>query len=103
MAPVVRTELLPTWIFPSSPVLSILLATFTVLPQMSYWGFLAPMTPAITGPWLIPARREAAAAPDFSCYINCIPGKTGSKYSFITLCLSRMLSDKNVKIIHKKQ
>lgn len=62
---VVQTRLRPTWILPSSPVLSILLATFTVLPQMSYWGFLAPMTPAITGPWLIPARREAAA-PEFS-------------------------------------
>ena len=51
----------PTWIFPSTPVVSILLATFTLLPQMSYWGFWAPMTPAITGPWLIPARQETAA------------------------------------------
>ncbi|TNN79754.1 hypothetical protein EYF80_009987 [Liparis tanakae] len=39
-----------TWIFPRTPVLSILLATFTVFPQMSYCGFWAPMTPAITGP-----------------------------------------------------
>ena len=35
-------------------MLSILLATLTVLPQMSYCGFRAPITPAITGPWLIP-------------------------------------------------
>lgn len=46
-----------TWIFPSSPVLSILLATFTVLPHMSYCGFLAPMTPAITGPWFMPVKK----------------------------------------------
>lgn len=29
---------------------SILEATFTVFPQISYWGFWAPTTPAITGP-----------------------------------------------------
>ena len=39
-----------TWILPMSPVDSILLATFTVLPQMSYWGFCAPTTPATTHP-----------------------------------------------------
>lgn len=30
------------------------LATFTVLPQMSYWGLRAPITPATTGPMLRP-------------------------------------------------
>ena len=40
----------PTCILPSTPVVSILLATFTLFPQMSYWGFWAPITPAITGP-----------------------------------------------------
>lgn len=43
-----------TWILSGTPVLSIRLATFTVLPQMSYWGFLAPITPATTGPMLRP-------------------------------------------------
>lgn len=33
-------------------------ATLTVLLQMSYWGFWAPITPAITGPWLSPMRRR---------------------------------------------
>lgn len=47
---------LHTCIFPWSPVLSIRLATFTVLPQMSYWGRLAPITPATTGPTLIPVQ-----------------------------------------------
>lgn len=47
-----------TWIFPRTPVLSIRLATFTVFPQMSYCGFWAPMTPAITGPWLIPGDGQ---------------------------------------------
>lgn len=47
-----------TWIFPRTPVLSILLATFTVFPQISYCGFWAPMTPAITGPWLIPDKEH---------------------------------------------
>lgn len=49
---------LHTWILPSTPVVSIRLATLTLLPQMSYWGFWAPITPAITGPWLIPDRKE---------------------------------------------
>ena len=47
-----------TCIFPRTPVLSILLATFTVFPQISYCGFWAPMTPAITGPWLIPENGQ---------------------------------------------
>lgn len=29
-------------------------ATLTALPQMSYCGFLAPITPATTGPMLMP-------------------------------------------------
>ena len=33
------------------------LATFTVLPQMSYCGFWAPITPATTGPWFNPEKR----------------------------------------------
>lgn len=49
-------ESMLTWVHPISPVLSIRLDIFTVSPQMSYWGFLDPMTPATTGPWLIPMR-----------------------------------------------
>lgn len=45
-----------TCIFPGTPVLSILLATLTVFPQMSYWGRRAPITPATTGPTLIPLQ-----------------------------------------------
>ena len=45
-----------TWILSGTPVLSMRLATFTVFPQMSYWGFLAPITPATTGPMLSPDR-----------------------------------------------
>lgn len=45
-----------TWIFPRTPVLSMRLATFTVLPQMSYCGFWAPITPATTGPWFNPDK-----------------------------------------------
>lgn len=37
-----------TWIPSKTPVDSILEATFTALPQMSYCGFLAPITPATT-------------------------------------------------------
>lgn len=43
-----------TWIFPGTPVDSILLATLTVLPQMSQSGLVAPITPATTGPWFRP-------------------------------------------------
>lgn len=48
---------LVTWILSGTPVLSMRLATFTVLPQMSYCGFRAPMTPATTGPMLRPEWR----------------------------------------------
>lgn len=37
-----------------TPVLSIRLATLTVFPQISYWGFRAPITPATTGPMFRP-------------------------------------------------
>ena len=47
-----------TCIFPISPVDSILLATLTVFPQISYCGLLPPTTPATTGPRLSPTRRE---------------------------------------------
>lgn len=43
-------SVLLTCILPSSPVDSILDATLTVLPHMSYCGFCAPTTPATTGP-----------------------------------------------------
>lgn len=56
---IMKRFLLLTCIFPSIPVLSIRLATFTVFPQISYCGFCAPMTPAMTGPWLIPAAEHA--------------------------------------------
>lgn len=46
-----------TWILPWTPVLSIRLATLTVFPQMSYWGLRAPITPATTGPTLIPRKH----------------------------------------------
>lgn len=45
-----------TWILPGTPVLSIRLATLTVFPQMSYCGRRAPITPATTGPTLMPRR-----------------------------------------------
>ena len=44
-----------TCILSISPVVSILLATLTAFPQMSYCGLRAPITPATTGPMLIPA------------------------------------------------
>lgn len=52
-----------TWILPRTPVLSIRLATFTVLPQMSYCGFWAPITPATTGPWFNPDKRYGKEGP----------------------------------------
>ena len=45
---------------PRVPVESILEASFTVSPQMSKTGFVAPMTPHTRGPMLMPAagRKE---------------------------------------------
>ena len=43
-----------TWIEPRVPVESILEASFTVSPQMSKTGFVAPMTPQTRGPMLMP-------------------------------------------------
>ena len=51
-------HVIPTCMLFICPVLSILLATLTVFPQISYWGLPAPTTPATTGPWLMPTRRE---------------------------------------------
>lgn len=45
------------WIFPGSPLDSIRLAVLTVSPQMSYWNFMLPMTPATAGPELMPIRK----------------------------------------------
>ena len=56
----IDTLTLHTWILPGTPVLSIRLATFTVFPHMSYCGLLAPMTPATTGPTLMPEDTERA-------------------------------------------
>ena len=42
---------------PRVPVESILEASFTVSPQMSKTGFVAPMTPHTRGPMLMPAAR----------------------------------------------
>ena len=50
---------------PGLAVLSIRLATLTVLPHISYWGFLAPMTPATTGPTLIPTLTSTSK---LQCY-----------------------------------
>ena len=36
--------------FPTSPLLSMRLAVFTVSPQISYWNFFIPTIPATTGP-----------------------------------------------------
>lgn len=55
-----RTPL--TWILPGTPVLSIRLATLTVFPQMSYCGRRAPITPATTGPMLMPGREPPRSA-----------------------------------------
>jgi hypothetical protein len=41
---------------PTSPLLSMRLAVFTVSPQMSYWNFFTPTMPATTGPVWMPMR-----------------------------------------------
>lgn len=51
-----------TWMRSGTPVLSMRLATFTVLPQMSYCGLRAPITPATTGPILSPAGDRSESA-----------------------------------------
>lgn len=53
-------------------MLSILLATLTAFPQMSYWGFLAPITPATTGPIFKPDNETSGNVVLFS-------GKKGPK------------------------
>lgn len=47
-----------TWILPLMPVVSMRLARFTVIPQMSYCGLAAPITPATTGPCAIPVWQQ---------------------------------------------
>ena len=43
-----------TWIFPGTPLLSVLLATLTVFPKRQKRGILRPTMPATTSPELIP-------------------------------------------------
>lgn len=57
-----------TWIRSSTPVESILEATFTAFPQMSYWGLCAPITPATTGPMLMPIQIKIYFVPNV--YLN---------------------------------
>ena len=45
-----------TWMRPGTPWDSIRLAVLTVSPQMSYWNFVLPITPATAGPELMPTR-----------------------------------------------
>ena len=52
-----------TWMRSGTPVLSMRLATFTVLPQISYCGFWAPITPATTGPWFNPGKKCGKEGP----------------------------------------
>ena len=49
---------LGTWILPIVPVESIRDASFTVLPQISYTGLRAPITPPTNGPQLIPVKFQ---------------------------------------------
>lgn len=47
-----------TCILPITPHESMRDATLTVLLQISYCGFWAPITPAMTGPWFNPMRKR---------------------------------------------
>ena len=47
-----------TWTRPGSPCDSRRLAVLTVSPHTSYWNLLVPMTPATTGPELMPIRNS---------------------------------------------
>ena len=48
---------------PGWPLLSILLAIFTVLPQISYAYFFLPTTPATAGPTCMPIRNSQDWSP----------------------------------------
>ena len=55
-----------TWMDPRVPVESILEASFTVSPQMSKTGFVAPMTSHTRGPMLMPACRDDDGFVDYN-------------------------------------
>lgn len=57
-----------TWMRPLTPVLSMRLAKFTVEPQISYCGLVAPITPAATGPWAMPAWVQTQTIISDICY-----------------------------------
>ena len=56
-------------ILPQMPVESILDATFTVLPQMSYRSLVVPITPAVTSPQWAPIRSLNLDKFNF-CFLN---------------------------------
>jgi hypothetical protein len=84
-------ELTCVWF--GNPVESIRLATFTVLPQMSYWGFLAPITPATTGPMLIPETCN------FSYFIS-QPKQRNCTFHSLLSCISQILIRRRMRIKH---
>ena len=51
------------WMRPGVPCDSIRLAVFTASPHRSYRNFLRPMTPATTGPELMPIRSSRSRSP----------------------------------------
>ena len=52
---------------------SIRLATFTELPQISYCGLFAPMTPATAGPILIPENYKTLNPKIMPLVLNNVP------------------------------
>lgn len=81
-----------TCVWFGNPVESIRLATFTVLPQISYWGFLAPITPATTGPMLIPETCNFGYFISQPKQRNCI--------SLFLSCISQILIRRRMRIEH---
>ena len=61
-----------TWIFPGTPLLSVLLATLTVFPKRQKRGILRPTIPATTSPELIPTLiwRKGTAVSDVGLMCN---------------------------------
>lgn len=83
-----------------TPVLSMRLATLTVFPQMSYCGFLAPITPATTGPMFSPVGTTHIY---LLLFYSCCKAKSKKLWEMIMIKNSQMPLLCCVKVINGNQ
>lgn len=89
-----------TCILPIIPQESMRDATLTVLLQISYCGFWAPITPAMTGPWFNPMRKRKRWKLSRFIWSSTDIKAIANSTTTVTLCSSVRRSSYKLKIAH---